>query len=481
MRRPVVKGLSVTSRCGVLLIAALLFWLGFQADDLGEAYAPPTPGKEYYNLLVDGFVHGSTAMRAPVHPDFLSPDPAVRRTAPHLLDATFYKGKYYLYYGVVPALAFFTPVRVLTGLTLSPGLAIACSVIIGYLAAVAIWSRARRLYFPSVSPLGQFAFLALLGFATSTPFTLTRAAFYEVPVAAGYACCMLAALALWRAFHAGPGRGALLGPLTQASLALGLAVGCRPNYLLTLPLLLVSAVWLWHRGRFSAKSGSLARVLGATVAPALLVGLALGAYNYARFDRPWEFGFNYGVNSFFTSGNPLFSRTFIWANFDWIYLTPPSLGLYFPYIFPVATFHFPAGYSNSEQFHGQFPSTLLALWILAGFALFVRRLPSPSLRAFVAVTVALGAISLAFTLLLGIRANRYIVDSQPSFILACALVGGLVWNRLSWPGVGSVLWKPGLARSRNGLRVHKFFRRDPAVRPVRLTPPTDVPPSGRDP
>lgn len=426
-----------------LVVVAVLFWLGFQADEPGGAYAPPEPGKEYYNLLVDGFLDGSTALQIPVHPDLLSPDPAVRRTAPYLLDATLYQGKYYLYYGVVPAVAFFTPARLLTALNLAPGLAIACSLALGYLAAVAVWRRAHHLYFPSLGSIGHLAFLSLLGFETATPFAITRAAFYEVPIAAGYACCMLGLLALWRTFHAATGRGRLMN-LGQASLALGLAVGCRPNYLLVLPVLLGAALWLRRPTRSSAELGSLATLLAGAVLPAILVGVALGAYNFARFGRPWEFGFNYGVNAFFTSGNALFDWSFVGANFNWAYLTPPGISPYFPYIFPVTTFDLPAGYSNAEQFHGQFPVTLLACWILAGTALWLRRRPEAPLGAFIITTLAIGTVSLVFTLLLGIRANRYIVDFQPCFVLSLALIGGLIWSRSTRPGIGFKFWQSGV-------------------------------------
>jgi hypothetical protein len=65
----------------------------------------------YYNLLVRGFRAGQLSLRKEVPPGFAQlADPydpienAHYRSGPHsILDLSYYKGKFYLYFGVTPA------------------------------------------------------------------------------------------------------------------------------------------------------------------------------------------------------------------------------------------------------------------------------------------------------------------------------------------------------------------------------------------
>ena len=70
--------------------------------------------------------------------------------------------------------------------------------------------------------------------------------------------------------------------------------------------------------------------------PAAVIGLLLATYNYIRFDNPLEFGFRYGQNVFFGSGDRIAALQFIRPNLKWYYLTPPTITAEFPFIFPEA-------------------------------------------------------------------------------------------------------------------------------------------------
>ena len=438
----IAKGLILTRRLSIVGVITLLFFLSWQTDSLTQAYRLSEPKADYYNLLTEGFIRGSTAMHVAVDLGMLSPDPEVRRHSPSLLDANLYQGKYYLYYGVVPALFFFTPFKLITGNNLAPELAVLISVLIGYCIAIHIWHLARERYFPGLGSGGEVTAHLLLGLSTATPFLITRSSFYEIPIATGYACVMWTCLACYKAMHYKP-RYAVIR-LAVGSLALGLAVGCRPNYILAFPALMVVAFMIIYQRKTPHGSISNRSVIVAAISPGAIIGVGLATYNFARFGNPLEFGFNYGINSFFDSGATLMSWRFIWPNLQWIYFTPPQLSPYFPYIFPVSGSFRPVGYFGNEAFHGQFFSLILSIWILLGIFLLRSTKYNARTLAFIAFLAWIGCSSLQFMTLLTIRGNRHCVDFQATFMLLAIITAGLTWSRLKSKRVTSLLWGTGL-------------------------------------
>ena len=417
-----------------LLVLLGLFWLGRSNDAWRHSYSFTGQQPDYYNRLVDGFLKGNLYMDVEVHPGLLSDDLQVRLRSPFLLDANLYQGKYYLYYGVVPAALVMLPYSALTGHDLSLNAVVVLFIGLGFLAALAVFNEVRRRHFPHLSRALHVSLVALLGFGTATAFLATRGMFYEAPIAAGYAFCMAAIWASWRALDH-PARA--LRALAVASLGLSVAVGCRPNYLFALPGLLIPGYFVWRALRQNgiAATAAVTRVGAALLLPALVIGSALAWYNYARFGNPLEFGFRYGMNTFFWTDFPLASVRFVWPNLTWYYFSPPAFSPYFPFFFPINASFRPEGYYGDEAMHGQFAVfVLLVVVILLG----LRRGVATRLRPLVPWLLVLGVVvvtSLAFMLFLTIRGNRYMVDFHASLVLGLVCVAGIVATlprRRSW-------------------------------------------------
>jgi hypothetical protein len=75
------------------------------SDSRKEAFVLRGENRDYYGLLVSGFAQGRLYLNAEADPRLASTDRAVLDKTPTLLDAAYYKGHFYLYYGVVPAAA----------------------------------------------------------------------------------------------------------------------------------------------------------------------------------------------------------------------------------------------------------------------------------------------------------------------------------------------------------------------------------------
>jgi hypothetical protein len=380
-------------------------------------------------------------MKADVHPGRLDPDVEVRKRSPYLLDAGFFEGRYYLYYGVVPAVLLLLPYSSLTGHDLSLAIATLAFVAIGFVVSVLWYRDLRRRFFPEVGPAVDHAAILLLAFGPATAFLVRRAMFYELPLAAGYAFLAAFIFAISRALD--PARSRMLW-MAAASACVGFAAGCHPNYALLCPLVALSAWWVRSDREKAAPQARRAR-LGlalAAIVPAAALGSMLALYNYARFGDPLEFGFKYGVNVFFETGDRLLGLDFIWPNLKWYYFTPPTLLPYFPFVFPAdATFR-PPGYHGAEAIHGQCLVIVALVWI--GLGLTLRRAEFPSsIRRLIWMLVPAYLVSAGFIFLFGIRANRYLVDFQLPLI-ALALLCAMQVDARSIRGRLHQIWRYGV-------------------------------------
>src|SRR5206468_7160345 len=70
--------------------------------------------ESFYNVLADALRHGQLHLRIEPRPEMfelMEPYEPARNDPFRLHDASLYKGKYYLYFGVVPAFLLFVPWR----------------------------------------------------------------------------------------------------------------------------------------------------------------------------------------------------------------------------------------------------------------------------------------------------------------------------------------------------------------------------------
>ena len=392
---------------------------------------------DYYNLLVDGFQAGRLSMKVEPHPALLALPPEARPgNAPYLLDASLYEGRYYLYFGVVPAVLLYWPYAALTGHDLPEGVAVQVVAALALLASLAWWREVRRRFFPDLPAGWEFLAVLALGFCTTVPSTLRHPLFYEVAILSGWAAGALMLWALMRA--AGDERRRSLW-LVAAGVAYGLAVGSRANLAPAGLLALAVGVAVIVRGRSGPVRERLQawlRLLLVAGAGAAVIGAGLAAYNYARFGRVTEFGHSHQLGH-----NPqqMFRLTNLAHNLGLYYLTPPRLGVYFPFVGPGPEPAKPVDYIGREEAHGQWVWWLV---LLAGGAAAVGRPGRGRGRDLVWVLAPVGVwfgVNLLVTGLTGVRANRYMLDFHPA----------LVWLTLAGLGVATLAdetWRRWLRR-----------------------------------
>lgn len=406
------------------LCAAIGWFYVWTVRSSGDPWDFGHEQNDYFNLLIDGWLEGQLHLKVEVpeelrqHPDPY--DPRLRRPGLGLHDASYYQGKYYLYFGAAPVVALMLPFRWITGSDLPLAVAVLVFVYAGFLASAVLWLAVRRCYFPRTGPVVALLGVALLGLAGLGPVLLRRPHMWELPIGAGYCFAMLALLGLWASLHHARGRAVWFA---GAGLMLGLAIASRPTYLLASPLLAMPLLWWWRRERRLPW-----RVALAAVVPLALVGSAMAWHNHARFGDPLQFGQAYQFSLDYESKVTHFSVRYAPFNLWRYFWSPAQWSAYFPFIQPAELPPKPAGFSGHDDVYGvlrNLPIGWLAL--LAPLALWRRDPPERG-----ALVAWLASVAVLFFIMAGVLVvffgslARYQSDFTPSLmLLACVGVAAV--------------------------------------------------------
>jgi len=254
-------------------------------------------------------------------------------------DMSFYKGKYYSYYGMVPVVILFAPYKLLTGDYLPTSMGAFLFASMATILLMLLWKQISQNYLEKVP---YFFFLiggATLYASSIIPICLTMKFFHNIPQYLALAFVVLGVIMLLHAKENGAINRTTTWLLMASSLSFALAVACRPSSLFWIILI---PVMLWDKRKELNISKAFAIII-----PFAIVGSILAWYNYARFDSPFTFGQSYLLmttniityNEVSIIGKIyIFIKTFLFMLFN-----PPILDFTFPFVtakesyVPVAT------------------------------------------------------------------------------------------------------------------------------------------------
>jgi hypothetical protein len=433
LRRALRTGISAAFIAAAL--SAVVWFFHWTVKTSGGFFPPGE--EDYYNFLVRGWRGGhlslskepSAAMRALADPY----DPA-QNAAVRMGDASYYQGKYYLYFGATPAAVLLAPYYFLTGKELGSTTAIFVFCTIGFLAASGVWLSLRRRYFPESATWLAVAGVLVLGVGTHLLALQRRPLVWELPIATGFAFTMLALAAVHWALH---GRRPVLA-MGIAGLCLGLAVGARPTTLLGIGMLVPPLWCLWRRDETGGLWKRAALAGGATLTLCLAVVLA---HNAARFGNPLEFGQNYQLSGVYESRVRHFHWSYMAHNFSIYFMHAPDWSGSFPFLRTWPVVKGPPGYLGSwnEEVAGLLV-TLPAMWFVAALPLAWRRrnggtsdnettewatpVDDAGLRAMIAAIALYGGAMMLVILGYFLATTRYAADFTPALGLL-AVIGVL--------------------------------------------------------
>jgi hypothetical protein len=329
---PLLAGLA-------LIVVGWFYWFtASTSGDLREAAV-----FDYYNPLVDGFRWGHLYLAIEPDPRLVTAadpyDPA-KNSELRLPDASYYRGHFYLYFGVAPAVTLMLPYAVVTGHHLPQAAAVLVFCLLGITAASGLWLAVRRRYFPDSGAWFAPAGVLLIGFGTHVLALARRPDMWELPIAASFAFVMLALCAVYWALH---GRR-FVAAMIFAGLCVGLAIGSRPTAVLTSGLLLIP---IWN-ARHAADRKWIRGGIGALAALGMIL-LALAWYNSARFDSPFQFGQKYQLTSVREGEMNHFGIDYVWHNLRLYFAWPVRWTIDWPFIGARAFPPGPSGYYGGEH------------------------------------------------------------------------------------------------------------------------------------
>lgn len=394
---------------------------------------------DYYNLLVDGFLQGKLSLGADPSPELLRVadpyDPEQRPPGVALHDATLYRGQYYIYFGVVPAMLALLPFRLLTGIDLPLDAGVLALALSGYALSLWLLVDIRRRLFPRVGPVATGVIAVVLGFACGAAVLLRRSSMYDLPIASGY-CFSTAALLCWyRAIFDAPHR---LRWIVLTSICWGLAIGSRPIYVLA-PVSLLFAYPLFMRE--AQPRHARAKLVAAAAVPLGIIGALLALYNHLRFGSPTEFGLRWVLSGAYESKIEKFRLRYVPWNFNARFLGAGEWGRYFPFlhdariVMPRPHQHFGMDFSFGVLVNLPF------LWLaaLAPITLSARIIPGVNRewRIFLAsLGWAAGSVT-GFILCFYAAMARYIGDFGPglAFLATIGALAAVAWAEAGglWP------------------------------------------------
>lgn len=304
------KPLLIGSLSGVGSISVLLAWLFVLIAGPLMRSEPAQGGlfwsdPHQYNYLADALLHGHTWLDLPV-PHWLAhmsnPYDATERARLALAsgdkvywDYAFYQGKYYTYFGVIPALVLYLPYQAITHQYLPTW--VACGVfatlfIIGSCFFVVVLLRH---WFANTS--SGIAVLSSMAFILGSNVFIYcfNAQFYAVPMLASLAFTVWG-LYFWISAFGKEHSSDSWWRIAVGTVFIAANAGCRPQFLVS-GIVIVCLLWPELVSRTTSWKDRIRAVL-CVIIPGLIVVIPLCLYNQVRFGSPFDFGATYNLTGF---------------------------------------------------------------------------------------------------------------------------------------------------------------------------------------
>jgi hypothetical protein len=291
----------------------------------------------FYDLMADAFLQGQTSL-------LVQPDPALaeleypwptsqRPYIPVLSDASYFRGKYYAYWGPAPALLL-AGWKLIKNQPIGDEMIAFFGVSLTFLFSALSLFHLRRRFFPDIP--AWFTMFLILFLATAHPmlWVINPALIYGAAIACGQAFLIAGVffvLPLWGEAGRETWRFFLVGVLWS------LAIASRLVLLGAVAVLvIVSGLSLLKTLNMVGGKRTLAVKLGALILPLVISVTLLGLYNYVRFGDIFETGVRYQLSmndlNQISNDGLFMSLRFVPGNLLYYGLTPLRLRGTFPFV-----------------------------------------------------------------------------------------------------------------------------------------------------
>ncbi len=342
--------------------------------------------------------------------------------SPQPWDVSFFEGKFYVYFGVLPVLLFYMPARLITGNEFPNFMGV---VIFSWLLIAMVFLLCKKLidmYFKKTPFVMYILLCEATLFAGGTFYLIKRPDFYSIPIMGGVAF-VTAGLYFWvSAVEKGElsWRRLCVGSVFMAFVSM-----LRPNLLFFAAAAFViffKSVFkdrelLSINSRLTGKKYSALRNTVVFCLPFIIVGVTVMVYNYMRFSSPFDFGAAYNLTSSDMTKRGVVLDRWGLGVFEYLFKFP-NFGPIFPWLKTTSYETMYVGFTSYESMYGGLFTICPLLWAYGAVG---KAKKSPVFP----LAVFMGVMSF-ITVLLDIQAGGILPRYQGDFTLFFALGAAMI-------------------------------------------------------
>lgn len=347
-------------------------------------------------------------------------------------DHAYYNGKYYVYFGIVPALIFNIPAKLLFHKDITPQICILILIpVFIIMSYMLIYSLARRFKEKNGEgiPLLLYIMLAeLFVNGSGAAFIMVWPDMYGLPIFTALTLAVSGLYCWFSAFKDDEGDYRLSAPkLFAGSLLLSLIAGARPQVL----LVLFTAIPLFWNAVFKDRklfSKNSVKQSLCFVLPVIFFALFMFWYNYARFGSIFDFGANYNLTTNDMTARGFMPGRLMQGIFSYI-LQPMAFEGKFPYLISPSGATGFMGATISEGSYGGIVFQAPVIFILLILPKLKAELKEKQLFAVTLMLIAFAFIIAGMDSVMAGILSRYAVDLDWMLILAAVIVVLAAYNQ----------------------------------------------------
>lgn len=334
----------------------------------------------------------------------------------YLWDASYYHGKYYTYFGIVPILMIYTPFYLITGHHIYDNIVVILGLIGLFISILLLLKLIIKKYLSDIS-LGMFL-VSLCFMVFCNHYVILYAAkrpdFYSIPIIYGI---MFSIFGLYFWLKSKNENNIDNKYLLLGSLCMALVGGCRPNLLIT--SFLIFPIFWSDKKRLKPKNYIY------LLLPFIIIGVLLMGYNYIRFDSIFEFGSKYQL----TIPQRPISLEKIGLGIYYYLLAPLNLTNLFPFINSLPLNNNFLGYTFYEPTFGGVFSLCPLLIISLFWFKFKKYFNDKTLLSITKYFVIFAFFTVIFDMEIGGIIPRYFLDFNWMLALSAIIIILAVFNK----------------------------------------------------
>lgn len=273
-----------------------------------------------------------------------------------LWDHSYFEGKYYVYFGIVPCLLYYLPYYVFTGTHIPTYIVIFINASLSVLGIMLLLREILKKKYPD-TPYAVYLLLCQIMITGGGIWLIAkRPDFYFVPISTAI---MLTLFGLYFWIRAINNEKHTFSRLILGSLFMALVAGARPQFILGSFFIFILFFESFKEKKILSLKSK--KETASIIVPYVIVAAFLMFYNFARFGSPFDFGANYNLTfNDMTLRGIRGDRTFLgWFSY---LLQPPNITAEFPFVHPTQVYTSYQGTTITEEMFGGFFLTNPFVW-----------------------------------------------------------------------------------------------------------------------